>query len=212
MISEALTSPETVPGVTECAFHRCVQGKLVRVRGTRHLGNRCVPADFGASGTLLGALARTLVIMYSRNDISWDYCENKTLRIKDSLQYLHVNVMKHYFFIIISLQIFTDSEIFHMVTLNDLTNMQRHYVLVWEELYKTSKFFSSLILHSLINLTFQMCVKVSPESWGVVTVGTLVRFATRVNGSHVRNMTHYYIACCFSPLGCVLRFPLNAEA
>ena len=60
MISEALTSPETVTGVTECAFHRCVQGKLVRVRRTRHLGNRCVPADFGASGTLLGALARTL--------------------------------------------------------------------------------------------------------------------------------------------------------
>ena len=49
------------PGVTECAFHRCIQGNLVRVRGTRHLGNRCVPADFGASGTLLGALARTLL-------------------------------------------------------------------------------------------------------------------------------------------------------
>ena len=62
MISEALTSPETVPGVIECAFHRCVQGKLVRVRGRRHLGNWCVPADFGASGTLLGALARTLDI------------------------------------------------------------------------------------------------------------------------------------------------------
>ena len=63
MISEVLTSPETVPGVTECAFHRCVQGKLVCVRGTRHLGNRCVPADFGASGTLLGALARTLTVI-----------------------------------------------------------------------------------------------------------------------------------------------------
>ena len=60
MISEALTSPETVTGVTECTFHRCVQGKLVRVQGMRHLRNRCVPADFGASGTLLGALARTL--------------------------------------------------------------------------------------------------------------------------------------------------------
>ena len=60
MISEALTSPETVPGVTECAFHRCVQG-------TRHLGNGCVLADFGASGTLLGALARTLI--YSSRNI-----------------------------------------------------------------------------------------------------------------------------------------------
>ena len=46
MISEALTSPETVPGVTEYAFHRCVQGKLVRVRGDAPLGKSVRPSRF----------------------------------------------------------------------------------------------------------------------------------------------------------------------
>ena len=89
-------SIKTVPGgVREYRFYRCVRGKLGRVPGTRRLGNRCVPADFGASGTRLGALARTLMTFLTLCPIFDGFCQNKLYNHKEDINTVFLNMFVH---------------------------------------------------------------------------------------------------------------------